>query len=74
MLDLLAARGLTDVVQHPLTFGDRHASTSAPSPAIGRRPMAADRPLVLAMTGASGAPYAVRLLQALCRGRAGPST
>lgn len=27
----------------------------------------ASRPLVLAMTGASGAPYAVRLLQVLCR-------
>ena len=29
--------------------------------------MDADRPLVLAMTGASGAPYAVRLLQVLAR-------
>ena len=29
--------------------------------------MAADLPIVLAMTGASGAPYAVRLLQVLCR-------
>jgi flavin prenyltransferase len=29
--------------------------------------MMADLPLVLAMTGASGAPYAVRLLQVLCR-------
>jgi 4-hydroxy-3-polyprenylbenzoate decarboxylase len=29
--------------------------------------MTPDAPLVLAMTGASGAPYAVRLLQVLCR-------
>jgi flavin prenyltransferase len=29
--------------------------------------MTADPPLVLAMTGASGAPFAVRLLQVLCR-------
>jgi 4-hydroxy-3-polyprenylbenzoate decarboxylase len=29
--------------------------------------MTADPPLVLAMTGASGAPYAVKLLQVLCR-------
>ncbi len=29
--------------------------------------MTAEAPLVLAMTGASGAPYAVRLLQVLCR-------
>ena len=29
---------------------------------------AADRPIVLAMSGASGAPIAVRLLQVLCRG------
>jgi flavin prenyltransferase len=29
--------------------------------------MSAERPLVLAMTGASGSPYAVRLLQVLCR-------
>jgi flavin prenyltransferase len=29
--------------------------------------MTTDAPLVLAMTGASGAPYAVRLLQMLCR-------
>ncbi len=29
--------------------------------------MTGDAPLVLAMTGASGAPYAVRLLQVLCR-------
>ena len=29
--------------------------------------MSAPRPIVLAMTGASGAPYAVRLLQVLCR-------
>ena len=29
--------------------------------------MTAELPLVLAMTGASGAPYAVRLLQVLCR-------
>lgn len=29
--------------------------------------MTGELPLVLAMTGASGAPYAVRLLQALCR-------
>ena len=30
-------------------------------------PLAPQLPLVLAMTGASGAPYAVRLLQVLCR-------
>jgi 4-hydroxy-3-polyprenylbenzoate decarboxylase len=29
--------------------------------------MSLDRPIVLAMTGASGAPYALRLLQVLCR-------
>ncbi len=29
--------------------------------------MTGERPIVLAMTGASGAPYAVRLLQVLCR-------
>src|SRR4051794_8294314 len=31
------------------------------------RPPGATSPLVLAMTGASGAPYAVRLLRVLCR-------
>jgi flavin prenyltransferase len=31
--------------------------------------VAADRPIVLAITGASGAPYAIRLLECLTRGR-----
>src|SRR6478735_6540581 len=43
------------------------ACTSAPSPSGTGPPMADDLPIVLAMTGASGAPYAVRLLQVLSR-------
>lgn len=36
-------------------------------PGATQRPSRDEAPLVLAMTGASGAPYAIRLLQVLCR-------
>ena len=85
MLDLLASRGLVDLKMHPLTLGiaTLYVGTKparATQPPIGstlamnqraeRRPFRALPDLVVAMTGASGAPYAVRLLQTLCK-RAG---
>ena len=77
MLDLLAARGLTELEQYPLTggiatlyVGTKPAASSQPESGAERmtRPALAIRDdLVVAMTGASGAPYAVRLLQVLGR-------
>ena len=82
MLDLLASRGLIDLKMHPLTFGiatlyvgtkpERATSTAGGSTLVMNQdgleqtPIHGPPDLVLAMTGASGAPYAVRLLQTLC--------
>ena len=86
MLDLLALRGLTELEEYPLTFGIAYLYVGT-KPAVtcrpddqGARPMtppaspsAGDDDLVVAMTGASGAPYAVRLLQFLRRAGDDPS-
>ena len=67
MLDLLAARGLTDAARSIRSRSGSPRSTSGPSRDGGRADERTASDLVLAMTGASGAPYAVALLHALCR-------
>ncbi len=69
MLDLMAARGLTDLKHVPSDVRHRHALRRDQAAAMNPARSDEAPPLVLALTGASGAPYAVRLLRIL--GRAG---
>ncbi len=58
MIELLRENGLRDVKEYPMTFGIATLY-------LGRKEVRLMLPIVLAMSGASGAIYAVRLLQQL---------
>ena len=71
LLDLLGSRGLVDLEMHPLTFGvaTLYVGTKPAQPRHDRAfyPNESTPGLVVALTGASGSPYALALLRTLLK-------